>query len=67
MVKNMNELRTKLSSVMDRVEKDKAFIPQAMEINNAAGKLIGTVRTELEYYKLRREKPPRMPFVCGGK
>lgn len=54
---NVEQLRDKLWEVIARIEEDPAFVKQAVEINNAAGKLIQTAKVQLEYHALRKEKP----------
>jgi hypothetical protein len=50
-----------LHAAMDRViaglETDQFKVAVAKEITNAAGKRINAFRTQLEYYKLRKQKP----------
>ncbi len=56
-IKNMRELRDDLCQ--DRADfKEEKFDHVSMkERSNNAGKIINTVRTQLEYSKLRKEKP----------
>ena len=56
-IKSMKELQEDLCA--DRAEfKDEKFDHIAMkEKSNNAGKIINTVRSRLEYSKLRKEKP----------
>ena len=61
--KDMTELRERLCEVFDRVQKDSAFVTMAHEASNAAGKIIKTVSTQLEYASQRKEKP-NVPFAA---
>lgn len=56
-MKNIEDLRAKLWSVIERIEKEPRFVAQAVEINNAAGKLINSAKVQMEYHHLRKEKP----------
>lgn len=62
---NIEVLRDKLWSVIERIEKDPRFVSQAVEINNAAGKLINTAKVQMEYHHLRKEKP-EIAFLESG-
>ncbi len=56
-MKTMSELRKELAKVFDGVVSGEMELKIASEANNAAGKIINTVRTQLEYHKLRKDKP----------
>ena len=53
----MEELREELAEVFDELRNGDLERPLAAEITNTAGKMINSVRAELEYYKLLKEKP----------
>lgn len=56
-MKNINEVREQLSTVFAGL-KDGTITPGvATELNNSVGKIINSVKVELEYYALRKEKP----------
>lgn len=55
--KTMKELTEKLASVFDELGDGKVDLKMAAEMNNTAGKIINTCRVQLEYAKLRKEKP----------
>jgi len=57
MINNINDLREQLCELFDRLGVGSMDAKQAKEINNAAGKIIGTVKVQLEYSELRDEKP----------
>ena len=55
--KNIEELRTDLLDVYQWVKADPRRAGQCKEMTNAAGKIIGTLKLELEYSMLRKEAP----------
>lgn len=63
-MKNIRELRQNLSEVFSGLKSGKVNPVIAAEMNNTAGKMIGTVKVELEYAALRKEKPA-IPFLDG--
>jgi hypothetical protein len=63
---NIEELRDRLWAILDRIEKDPRFVPQAVEMNNTAGKLIQSAKIQLEYHGLRKELPT-IDFLEGAK
>ncbi len=64
-INNLSDLRRELCESIDRVKKDRAWVPQATEITNAAGKIINSLRLEMDYYKLTKEPPPPNKFLLG--
>ncbi len=56
-MKNVIELRNELCAVFDEIRADAIKAPVARELVNAAGKIINSVRLELEYAALRKEVP----------
>lgn len=56
-MKNMKELRQRLIYLNDGLEKGTMDLKSVAELHNGIGKIINTVRTQLEYSKLRKEKP----------
>jgi len=56
-MKTMKELRQQLIKNAEGLIEGSIEIKLACELNNTAGKIINTVRTQLEYAKLRKEKP----------
>ena len=61
-MRNMEELRDELSSVFAELKSGKMEVKVGAELVNAAGKIINTVKCELEYYALSKEKP-QIPFI----
>ena len=55
--KNIEELRAELLTAFDWVKSDPRRAVQVKEMTNAAGKIIGTLKLELEYSMLRKEVP----------
>ena len=55
-MKNIKELRIELSQVFMDLKAGKLDVKAAAEMNNAAGKIINTVKVQLEYAALK-EKP----------
>jgi hypothetical protein len=62
--KNIHELRDQLLDAYDWVKADPRRSNQVKEMANTAGKVIGTLKLELEYAMLRHEKPS-IPFLTG--
>lgn len=61
-MKNIVELRNNLAALFDQLKAGDIEIKTAAEMNNAAGKIIGTLKVELEYASLRQELP-NIPFL----
>lgn len=61
-MKNMIDLRTELAQVFDELRSGSIKPKEAAEMNNTAGKIINSVKVELDYYALRKEKPS-IPFL----
>ncbi len=56
-MKTMKEVREKLVELSGKLESGTMELKIVGEIHNGIGKIINTVRTQLEYSKLRKEKP----------
>ena len=56
-VTHINTLHATLDQVIADLTAGNTKTAIAKEINNAAGKRIMAFRTQLEYYKLRQQKP----------
>ena len=63
-MKNIVELRKQLAVVFDGVQKNKLGHHQAAQMNNAAGKMLSSVKVQLEYFAARKEKPS-IAFMSG--
>jgi hypothetical protein len=58
----MTELRDALLDSFEQLRQDPKRMLQARELANEAGKIIGTVKAQLEYSLLRGEEP-EIPFM----
>ena len=56
-MKNIVELRNELTSVFESLKAGDVTPKVATEMNNAAGKIISSLKIQLEYANLRKEKP----------
>jgi hypothetical protein len=56
-MKNVIDLRNELCTIFDDLRAKKIKAPVARELVNTAGKIINSVRLELEYAALRKETP----------
>lgn len=64
-MKNITELRDELAAVFAGLKNGTLEPKQAVEMNNAAGKIINTVKVQLEYADMRGEAP-NIPFMTTG-
>jgi hypothetical protein len=53
----ITELRNLLSMLIANLDNSLVKVPVAKEMNNTAGKIIGTLKVELEAAALRKEPP----------
>ncbi len=65
-ITNSIELRTELCEVFNELRADKIDVKAAKELINASGKIINSVKLELEYAALRKETPV-IQFLGGTK
>lgn len=56
-MKTIKEVREKLVALSSQLESGTLDIKLVAEMHNGIGKIINTIRTQLEYSKLRKEKP----------
>jgi len=56
-MKDIKELRDALADVFTKLQNDKIEQEKAASLTNCAGKIIGTLRVEIEYAALHEEKP----------
>lgn len=61
-MKNITELRNELSKLFDQIKDGSVEVKQAAEMNNTAGKIINTIKVQIEYAELRKESPS-IPFL----
>lgn len=59
---NITQLRDELLELFDNLRIGKVKPVTAKEINNTAGKIIGSAKVQLEYCKLAQIKP-EIPFL----
>lgn len=63
--KDITELRVQLLDAFDWVKQDPRRANQVKEMTNAAGKIIGSIKVQLEYAVIRGEEP-EIPFMGKG-
>lgn len=54
---NVEALRKELATVFEGLKSGEIKPKQAAEMNNTAGKMIQSVKVQLDYYALRKETP----------
>ena len=62
-MKNMDEVRESLTTVYEGLKAGTIKHHDACEMNNACGKIIASIKVELEYYQMLKQAPPRIPFL----
>jgi len=60
-MKDINEVREELSKVFADLRSGEIKASTASELNNCAGKIINSLKVELEYFALKKETP-EIPF-----
>jgi hypothetical protein len=60
--KDINQLRDQLLDAFDWVKGDPRRANQVKEMTNAAGKILGTIKAQMEYSMLKGEEP-EIPFM----
>lgn len=65
-MKTIQELRDELVNVFHGIKSGAIKHADAAELNNSAGKIISSLKVELDYYALRKEKPS-IPFLGGNR
>lgn len=61
-MKTINELRDELLGLYGDIKAEAVDVKKAAEMNNTAGKIIQSVKAELEYAALRKVEPV-IPFL----
>lgn len=61
-MKTINELRDDLTVLFGSIKDGTTDVKVASEMNNTAGKIINSVKAELEYAALKKEAPS-IPFL----
>jgi hypothetical protein len=54
---NITELRSELSKLFNSLKAGEVEVKTAAEMNNSAGKIINTIKVELEYFSMLGDKP----------
>lgn len=65
-MKNITELRDELTQLFAGLKSGATDVKAAGEMNNTAGKIINTLKVQLEYH-IQREETPNIPFLDNGK
>ncbi len=61
-MKTINELRDELAVLFGSIKEGTADVKVAAEMNNTAGKIINSLKVELEYAALKKAAPS-IPFL----
>lgn len=61
----LNELRGILSGEIEKLRTDKGTAATANAISNACGKILSSVKLELEAYKMMGRKPTALAAIAG--
>jgi hypothetical protein len=56
-VNDVNELRTELADVFQKLRAGSIKPGEAAELANLAGKMISSAKVQVEYFALRKEQP----------
>lgn len=62
---NLNELRSILSDEIQKIRDGKSSAAAVNAVSNASGKILSSIKLELEYYKLIG-KQPNIPAMLSG-
>lgn len=61
----LNELRGILSDEIQKIRSDQATAQNVNAISNACGKILSSVKLELEAYKMMGKKPTALAGIAG--
>jgi len=56
-MKNVDQVRDRLSTIFDQLESGEIDAKKAAEFANLAGKMINSAKVQVEYYALKKEVP----------
>lgn len=56
-MKNITQLRGALSALFEQLKDGQMDVKVASEMNNSAGKIISSLKVQLDYAELRKEQP----------
>jgi hypothetical protein len=62
-MKNISQLREELAAVFENLKNGTLEPKVAAEMNNTAGKMINTVKVQLDYAHLKKDKEFRVDFL----
>ena len=62
MIKSIEELRTELCEIFEALKTGQMEVRDAKERNNTAGKILGSIKVQLEYAALQKVTPD-IPFL----
>jgi len=65
-MKNITELRQALTKLFDQIRDGSVDVKVASEMNNTAGKIISSLKVQLDYAELRKEQP-EIPYLGDKK
>lgn len=65
-MKSMDDVRAELTNIYEGLKAGTIKHHEAGEMNNSCGKIINSVKVELEYYVARKEAP-NIPFISGSR
>jgi hypothetical protein len=63
----LNELRVLLSEEILKIREGQTTAANVNAITNATGKILSTVKLEMEYYKMTGKPLPDIPMLTQGK
>lgn len=63
-MRNIEELRSSLCTLFEQIKAEEIDVKAASEMNNTAGKIIGTLKVQLDYAALRKDAP-KIDFLDG--
>jgi hypothetical protein len=63
-MKTIEELRESLASLFEQIKDGSVDVKVAAEMNNTAGKMINTLKVQIEYAALKKEAP-KIAFLEG--
>lgn len=61
-MRNITDLRDNLSTLFEQIKSGEVDVKHAAEMNNTAGKIIASLKVQLDYAELRKDVPT-IPFL----
>lgn len=61
---NLNDIREVLSAEIAKLQSGETTAANLNALSNATGKLLGTVKLEMEFYKLTGKPMPAIPMLA---